>query len=62
MHVKQKEFMESVDISVTMVNLDIEHDELTKKQEKFNPHQLGKKFVTINYKKIYSNCCDMTYS
>ena len=43
MHVKQKEFMESADISVTMAKLDIEHDELTKKQEKFNPHELWKK-------------------
>ena len=54
MHVKQKKFMESVDISVTMANLDIEHDELTKKQEKFNPHQLGKKFVTIETIKRYT--------
>lgn len=46
--------MESVDISVTMANLDIEHDELTKKQEKFNPHQLGKKFVTIETIKRYT--------
>ena len=40
MHVNQKEFMESAVISVTMAKLDIKHDELTKKQEKFLMVQL----------------------
>ena len=33
MYVKQKEFNETIDISVTMAYLDKEQDQLTKKQE-----------------------------
>ena len=42
MYVKQKEFNESIDISVTIAYLDKEQDQLTKKQEQFDPHQLWK--------------------
>ena len=42
MYVKQKEFNESIDISVTIAYLDKEQDQLTKKQEQFDPYELWK--------------------
>ena len=63
MYVKQKEFNESIDISVTIAYLDKEQDKLTKKQEQFDPHQLWKQICNNGkYKKIYSNCGNQIYS